>query len=161
MHMKKRVKITFEGKLYEADVSIKDIQQNQVLMEISVDGKTYEVVVSKEKISLAPSSPPSTKTIAIEEKRVEALKPLTFKTIKEKAKPKIGEEFVVESPLPGIVVDIKVSPGKRVNAGDPLLVIDSMKMENIIPSPRSGVILKVEVSVGQSVQTGTPLIIIG
>ena len=162
MYVKKRVKITFEGKPYEADVSVEDIQQNQILMEVSVDGKTYKVAVSKGKAGLAASSPPpSVKTVVVEEKKAEALKPSALKTPEEKAKPEVNEGFVVESPLPGKIVDIKVSPGERVNAGDPLLVIDSMKMENVVPSPRSGLILEVKVSVGQSVQTGTPLIIIG
>ncbi len=175
MYVKKRVKITFEGKPYEADVSVEDIQQNQILMEVSVDGKTYKVAVSRGKVSLAAPPPPSIRTVVVEEKKAEALKPTvvteekrveelkppSLKTPEEKAKPEVGEGFVVESPLPGKIVDIKVSPGERVNAGDPLLVIDSMKMENIVPSPRSGLILEVKVSVGQSVQTGTPLIIIG
>lgn len=156
----RKVKIMFEGKPYEADISIENIQQNQVLMRVSLGGEIYKVTVSKGKVEVVPPQQAPTRITVIEEKKVEIPKPPTLKVPEEKAEPKIGEGFVVESPLPGKVVDIKVSPGDKVNAGDPLIVIDSMKMENVIPSPRSGSILEIKVSVGQSVQTGTPLLII-
>ncbi|MGP3667016.1 MAG: biotin/lipoyl-containing protein [Candidatus Bathyarchaeota archaeon] len=161
MRVKRKARIVFEGKPYEVEISLENVQQNPVLMEVFLNGKTYKVVVSRGEISpdthslLTPA-----KTMVVEEKKVEASKPPTLKVSEEKPRREALRGFVVESPLPGKIVNVKVSPGERVNAGDPLLVIDSMKMENVIPSPKTGVILEVKVSVGQSVQTGTPLIVI-
>lgn len=58
----------------------------------------------------------------------------------------------VPSPLPGTVTEIMVQPGSRVQAGDPLLVIEAMKMKNTIRAGRAGTIAEVHVVVGQSVQ---------
>lgn len=162
MRVKRKARITFEGKPYEVEISLENVQQNSVLMEVFLNGKAYKVIVSEGEIRPnAHSLLTPAKTMVVEDKKVEALKPPILKVSEEKPRREAARGFVVESPLPGKIVDVKVSPGERVNAGDPLLVIDSMKMENVVPSPKSGVILEVKVSTGQSVQTGTPLVIIG
>lgn len=64
----------------------------------------------------------------------------------------------IRAPLPGNVVSIKCREGDRVNAGDPLLVLESMKMENVIYAPKSGVVKRVAVSEGEPVQFGELLV---
>lgn len=63
-----------------------------------------------------------------------------------------GNEKGVPSPLPGTVTEIMVSSGSQVQAGDPLLVVEAMKMKNTIRAGRAGTIAEVHVVVGQSVQ---------
>ena len=70
-------------------------------------------------------------------------------------------ENVVVAPMPGIVQSLLVKEGDMVSAGDPLLVLEAMKMENEIPAIISGKITKIYVSQGNEVQAGTPLIEIG
>ena len=64
----------------------------------------------------------------------------------------------MESPLPGVVVSIAVSAGQAVKAGDTLLTLEAMKMENAIQAEADGTVAKVLVSVGQSVQSGDALL---
>lgn len=69
-----------------------------------------------------------------------------------------GAGEVVEAPLPGTVLEVKVSPKDAVTVGQVLLVLEAMKMENEIVAPRSGVIEEVLVRKGGAVSTGDPLV---
>jgi biotin carboxyl carrier protein len=60
--------------------------------------------------------------------------------------------------MPGVVIKVLVKKGQLVAAGDVLLVLEAMKMENEIRSDRSGTIGSIDVSEGQQVQTGDPLV---
>lgn len=64
----------------------------------------------------------------------------------------------VPSPLPGTVIEVMVSPGDQVQAGDPLLVVEAMKMKNLIRAPHAGTIASVHVITGQSVKHRQPLV---
>lgn len=67
----------------------------------------------------------------------------------------IGE---LEANISGRVVDIKVKSGESVSKGQPLVILEAMKMENILSSPKDGVIDKILHSVGDSVGTGEVII---
>lgn len=60
--------------------------------------------------------------------------------------------------MPGLVLEISVADGQEVNAGDSLLILEAMKMENIIKSPGQGVIDEILVKTGQAVDKGQLLI---
>jgi biotin carboxyl carrier protein len=64
----------------------------------------------------------------------------------------------VEAPMPGTVLDIKVSPGQAVNSGDTLLILEAMKMENEIVAPQAGTVDAVLTSKGAQVNAGDGLI---
>jgi propionyl-CoA carboxylase alpha chain len=66
-------------------------------------------------------------------------------------KPKVDTAGMVLSPMPGMMVDVLVVPGDAVEAGQPLAIVDAMKMENILRAERSGVIGAVHVIKGDSV----------
>lgn len=68
---------------------------------------------------------------------------------------------VVPSPLPGTVLQVKVSAGEQVKAGQVLLVIEAMKMENEITSPKDGTVAQIVAAKGATVNTGDPLVVIG
>ena len=65
----------------------------------------------------------------------------------------------VRSQMPGKVVRIEVQAGDSVRKGDPLLVMEAMKMENEIRASHAGVVKTVHVSPGQAVETGADLIL--
>ena len=69
-----------------------------------------------------------------------------------------GSGTPVNAPLPGTVLSVKVSAGQAVKAGDTLVVIEAMKMENEIAAPADGTVSSVAVTNGQSVESGTPLV---
>jgi len=69
-------------------------------------------------------------------------------------------EQVVKAPMPGRVTHVSVRPGDTVAAGDPLLVIEAMKMENEFKARAAGTVRDVRVSPGQAVNPGDVLLII-
>jgi glutaconyl-CoA decarboxylase len=69
-----------------------------------------------------------------------------------------GEQ--VKSPLPGNVLQIKVSVGQAVKAGEQLAIIEAMKMENEVLAPKDGTVKQILVNKGQTVATGDVLMVI-
>jgi biotin carboxyl carrier protein len=64
----------------------------------------------------------------------------------------------IKAPMPGLVIEMKVKAGDSVKAGDPLLILEAMKMENIIKSPGDATIKNVKAKKGDSVEKGQVLI---
>ena len=71
-----------------------------------------------------------------------------------------GGEIQINAPLPGLVMDVVVVAGQDVRAGETLLILESMKMENHIHAPRDGVIEDVHVSARDQVDRGQALLTI-
>ena len=63
----------------------------------------------------------------------------------------------VKAPMPGNILDVKVAAGASVKAGDVLVILEAMKMENEIMAPHDGTITAVSVSKGAAVESGTLL----
>ena len=57
----------------------------------------------------------------------------------------------IKAPIPGMITRVMVAKGQEVEAGDPLLILEAMKMENVIKSPKTGVVQALPVSEGQTV----------
>ncbi len=72
-----------------------------------------------------------------------------------RAKSKKGD--VVTAAIPGRVLRLAVAPGEAISAGQPLLVLEAMKMENEVKAPRDGVVDTIAVSAGQAVSAGEVL----
>lgn len=70
-------------------------------------------------------------------------------------------EATIKSPMPGLVVAIPVEVGQTVTAGQTVVILESMKMQNELKSPRDGVIQSIAVQAGQSVEQNKPLLVIG
>lgn len=71
--------------------------------------------------------------------------------------PVAGGANTVVSPLPGTVVNVKVSAGQTVKKGDVVMVLEAMKMENEINASKDGTITVVHVAKGAKVEQGSPL----
>lgn len=64
----------------------------------------------------------------------------------------------VKAPMPGLVISVLVEPGQTVQKGDPLLILEAMKMENIIKAAGDGTVKNVTASKGQAVEKGHVLL---
>lgn len=123
---------------------------------ITVNGKTYEVAV--EEIGGAPSAPVFSAPAA-----PRAAAPRAAAAPAPKAAPvtaPAGGEMV-SAPMPGTILDIKVTEGQAVKAGDILLILEAMKMENEIVAPVDATVKAIHTSKGTSVSSGDALITLG
>lgn len=71
-----------------------------------------------------------------------------------------GGEWVLKSPMAGVVREIRVSADDEVEEGQVLVVVEAMKMQNELHARRAGQVKAVYVSVGQRVDQGTPLLVL-
>ncbi len=74
------------------------------------------------------------------------------------AVPAGGEK--VTSPMPGTILNINVTPGATVAAGQVLMILEAMKMENEIMAPKAGKVVSVNVEKGAAVESGAVLCVI-
>ena len=115
-------------------------------LRITVNGQTYDVQVEEVGASSAASAPAPAPT------------PAPAPAAPAPAKSSSSQGGVkVSSPMPGTILDIKVSEGASVKSGDVLMVLEAMKMENEIKAPSDGTVASINVDKGASVETGTLL----
>lgn len=129
---------------------------------INVNGNSYEVEVEEVKdgvrqsAQLAAAPAPAAAAPIPAAAPAPAPAPAPAKEVAVSA----GQE-VVESPMPGTILRIEVKEGQDVKAGDILLILEAMKMENEILAPSSGRVVSIATSAGSSVDTGDKLVVIG
>ena len=139
-------RVTLDGNLIDADV----VQVAPNTISILLDGKSYEIHVTptidgKLKVQTGP-----------EEFTAEVQDPRAWRGRKHGAQEAVGRQQVV-SPMPGKVIRLLVHVGEEVEAGQGLVVVEAMKMQNEIRSPKKGRVERVLVSEGQNVNAGETL----
>jgi biotin carboxyl carrier protein len=70
------------------------------------------------------------------------------------------KELAIKAVMPGLVIDVTVKEGDSVKAGDALLVVEAMKMQNEVKTPKDGVVKKILVQKGKTVNSGDNLLLI-
>jgi biotin carboxyl carrier protein len=65
-----------------------------------------------------------------------------------------GKMKQLKAPMPGLVLDIRVQVGDQVEKGDPLILLEAMKMENVLKAEGAGKVASIEVTKGQNVEKG-------
>ena len=113
-------------------VKIDNVKIEDTLVEFSINNSWYKVLVKDEKLLL--------------------LDKLGFKIGANKS------EGNLISPMPGKILDILVQEGDSVKQGQPLIILEAMKMENELKASVDGIIKKLEVTKGQSVEKKTQIL---
>ena len=121
---------------------------------ITVNGVAYEVEV--EEVAAGEASAP---VAAAPKAAPKAAAPAAKPAAAPKAAP-VANGTKVNAPMPGTILDVKVSQGQAVKKGDILLILEAMKMENEILSPQDGSVAQVNVSKGASVNSGDVLVVL-
>lgn len=67
-------------------------------------------------------------------------------------------EFHLKAPMPGLVVGVPIEEGQSVSAGQNLIILESMKMQNELKAPRDGVITRLRVRAGDRVEQNEPML---
>ena len=143
----KEYKYTINGNKY--NVTIGDIEEN--IAHVEVNGTPYTVEMEK-----APAAPKKVVRPVVAAAPAAAAAPEPAKV----SRPAAGGKSGIKSPLPGVILQIKVNVGDEVKRGQVLMVLEAMKMENNIPSDRDGKVVAINVSKGDSILEGTDLIVI-
>jgi biotin carboxyl carrier protein len=119
---------------------------------IVIDGEEYFVEVEEIKSESAASMPRPVKTASTPPPPVVSAPKATPLPVAASS----GD--IVKAPLQGTILSVDVAPGDHVKAGDNLVVIEAMKMENEIVAPHDGEIAKVHVDKGVVVSSGDLLV---
>jgi biotin carboxyl carrier protein len=145
---------TVQGVDYE--VEIEDVDGN--IAKVSVNGIPFEVEM-KQPIKAAPK----VKKVEAPKPQKPAAAPVAAAAAAPAPTPAAtpGAGAKVVAPLPGTITDIKVSVGQAVHAGDTVVILEAMKMQNNIEAENDGTVTSVLVKVGDSVMEGTTLVTIG
>ncbi len=157
-------------------VTIDDHPYEVELRSSSSNGQSYDVIVNGESLSLtmprSAASPSEMEWLIIDGKPYEivfdpnlqwinAYDGLHSVEIQDRnirvTRPRSGDGRV-KAPIPGIITRVLVDSGAAVTAGQPLLILEAMKMENEIRSPFDGVVRTVSVAGGQTVARNQMLI---
>lgn len=144
----KKFKFTINGNQYDAEIA--NIDDNNA--EVIINGVKYNVDVQI--TSQAAKTPKLVRSVSVPSTDVH---PSVAKTRNPSA-PKGGGN--IQSPLPGVILNILVNVGDTVKIGQRLLVLEAMKMENNIESDKAGKVVSIAKQKGDSVMEGDVLIVI-
>ena len=140
----KEYRYKINGNLYK--VTVGDIEDNNVHVE--VNGTAYTVELEKK---AGPKIKPVVRTAAT---TPAAPPPAVSRPVVA------GSKSGIKSPLPGVILEIKVKEGDTVKRGQTLLVLEAMKMENEIMAPRDAKVAQVLAAKGATVNTGDVLVVL-
>jgi biotin carboxyl carrier protein len=144
-----RWKISLDGLPVNADA----VEIDSHTLSLIIDGQSYEVYIVE-----SPDGVLRLQT-DLQEFTAEVTDPRAWQGRRHGALEAEGRQQVV-APMPGKVVRVLVQAGDKVEAGQGLLVVEAMKMQNEIRSPKGGVIERLHVKEGQPVNAGEVLCIV-
>ncbi|WP_297124275.1 biotin/lipoyl-containing protein [uncultured Eubacterium sp.] len=117
---------------------------------ITVNGTPYNVTVEEGTSSAAPvASAPAPAPVAA---------PAPQAAPKAAPAPAAAGSVKVDAPMPGNILDVKVSNGTAVKAGQVLVILEAMKMENEIVAPQDGTVASINVNKGDTVEAGQTIV---
>lgn len=117
---------------------------------ITVNGTPYNVTVEEGTSSAAP--------VASAPAPAPAAAPAPQAAPKAAPAPAATGSVKVDAPMPGNILDVKVSNGAAVKAGQVLVILEAMKMENEIVAPQDGTVASINVNKGDTVEAGQTII---
>ena len=118
---------------------------------ITVDGTQYEVEVEELGSTAVRPAAPTPTTAPAKESPAKKAAP-------QQKNLAPGGAGSINAPMPGTILQILVAEGDAVSSGQPLMVLEAMKMENNITATAAGTVKAIAVSPGQSVETGQHLL---
>lgn len=128
---------------------------------VRINNKDYEVEVEKGRANLVNTTEMAPAALPVASVPALAAAPVSPATSASKAVASVPTgHTAVNSPMPGTILKIFVSPGQKIRKGEVLIILEAMKMENEISAQADGTVSQVTVTKGASVSTGDLLITI-
>ena len=159
----KEYKYSINGNEYT--VAVIDLDGNTAAVE--VNGTSYKVDILGEELNITPrpAAKPAAPVAPAPQPEAAAPAPVAQPAPVEQpaapaAKP-AGNGKPILSPLPGVILDLKVNVGDQVKAGQTVAVLEAMKMENNINAEHDGVVTSIKVNKGDSILEGAEILLIG
>ena len=150
----------------EYSVAIIDLEGDKAAVE--VNGVSYQVDILTEgytapapRPAAKPAAAPAPAPAAAPAAPAPAPQPIAPSAPAAEPAAPAGKGTAVQSPLPGVILDIKVAVGDQVKAGQTVAILEAMKMENNINAECDGVITAIKVSKGDNILEGSDIVIIG
>ena len=150
----------------EYSVAIIDLEGDKAAVE--VNGVSYQVDILTEgytapapRPAAKPAAAPAPAPAAAPAAPAPAPQPIAPAAPAAEPAAPAGKGTAVQSPLPGVILDIKVAVGDQVKAGQTVDILEAMKMENNINAECDGVITAIKVSKGDNILEGSDIVIIG
>jgi biotin carboxyl carrier protein len=144
---KGRYTVVLDGSPIAVDV----VATSRPFASLLVDGESHEVGIERRPEGYVVHLPGDAVTVAIAEAG-RGVSP---------AAPRAHGPARLTAPMPGRVLRVLEAPGADVAAGQGLVVVEAMKMENEVRSPRAGRLQEVAVREGQTVEAGALLAVVG
>ena len=129
--------------IYEVDF---DSVSDQPVYSLLVDGQSYESFVYHSEEGLQVLLHGTLYPANVEDEREKRLRAALGGAVIQRG------DYLLKAPMPGLVVAIPVSDGQKVEKGEVLLILESMKMQNELKSPRDGIISRIRVQEGDNVE---------
>lgn len=142
------------GILNDKEFNLEIIEDAPYVYHVGWNGKQYNIQVlpGDDDVHLKIRVNGNTFKVEIIDKFDELLKELGMEILN------VSKVKEIKSPMPGLVLEINVKAGASVLKGDPLLILEAMKMENVIKSPVDGVISEVFVNPSEAVEKNAVLL---
>ena len=121
---------------------------------VNLNGKNYEVEVTEQEAVVVGVSAAATAPAPVV---APAAAPVAAAPVAQAVS---ADGTTIPSPMPGTILNVKVSVGQAVKAGDVLMILEAMKMENDISAPCDGTVKQILVTKGSTVNTDDVLIVI-
>jgi biotin carboxyl carrier protein len=141
--------VIVDGKKHAVDFKTMD----GMLRSLLIDQKSYEAIIERRQGEYAVLMHGSLYTVQVADEREQHLGRSSFV-------PPSGD-LLISAPMPGLIAEVLVAEGQTVEAGDTLIILESMKMGNEIKTPREGVVNRIQVKNGDSVNQNQTLMVIG
>ncbi|MFZ0243815.1 MAG: biotin/lipoyl-containing protein [Desulfobacterales bacterium] len=138
------------------EVEIEPVEGDR--LAVSVNGEPYQVAWQRPAETTARAVTPP--TAALEQKAAPA-PAIAMSAPAAPHRATAGGGGSIVAPIPGLILDIKVSVGEAVEAGQSVAVIEAMKMENSLTSTVAGTVKEIRVLKGAQVATGEVIMVIG
>ena len=150
---------TYKYKVKGVDYEVEIAEVDGNIAKVNVNGIPFELELQK---PINAAKHPSMNKPKVEAPRPVAPVPTASPAGAPAASPAapVGAGNALKAPLPGTVTEIKVQVGQQVNAGDIVLVLEAMKMQNNIESEYAGQVTSIVVKQGDTVMEGAVLLTI-